>query len=161
MAHKVDNWGLKVGPAGPEKLLEDCWFFGNTKMSSITSSHDNKSCQQTYESIEKLSVNNPTTKGSIEVGRRRRRSQEASPKNSLPASASVEDEDEDEDEEEMEFSMGKLIRQASLTHSHTFPPKKQVLNCLLLIIEINCTVFVCFLSKFCYGQCLFSVNSHI
>lgn len=120
MGDKVDGCLLVGETVG---LLEHCWFFGNTKM-PVT-------FEETYESIAKLSVNNGAArKGSSEGGRRRRKSQEL--KNLVPGSSSQghfedEDGDEEEEEEEMEFSMGKLIRQASLNHSPTNPPKKQVL----------------------------------
>ncbi|KAL8512250.1 hypothetical protein ACS0TY_018630 [Phlomoides rotata] len=135
MDDKVDDEpllaGFKSEKVGPEKLLEDCWFFGNAKMSTTLSdpSQDHSYEEETYESIEKLSVSNPAASKGIshELGGRRRRriSQETSSNYILPASSPDDDDEEEEEEEEMEFSMGKLIRQASLNHSHTNPPKKQ------------------------------------
>lgn len=115
------------------QLLEDCWFFGNslhTKPNSrmlrsysdpcSSSNFPGNSYEETFESIEKLPLPqlDRTAKG-------RRSNRKAASKGggldrapSLPASL------ESTEEEEIEFSMGKLIRQASLNHSDNRPPRK-------------------------------------
>ncbi|KAG6424391.1 hypothetical protein SASPL_114809 [Salvia splendens] len=120
--------------------LEECWFFGNlleTKSKSIMvrslsdpcSSSSEKSYEETYETIKKLE------------SRRRSSNRKSSSKKksglarapSLPTSL----ESRDDDDDEVEFSMGKLIRQASL-NTRLPPPPSQIasnkasasLNCL-------------------------------
>lgn len=120
-----------------------------------------KSYEETYESIKKVPAghdecwqsnltirapsmppcmekqdNNPTTEGS-DPGRRKLNSKTSSRKllraPSLPTSLGAAEEFQDE---EMEFSMGKLIRQASLNNSDAMPPRthdaSKVLTQLLL-----------------------------
>lgn len=123
----------------PGELLEDCWFFGNTKSKSrmlrsfsdpCSSSNFAGSCsyEETYESINKLSRDRTT------ATKERRSNRKASTRNSLvrapslPTSLETDDFDEEEEEEEMEFSMGKLIRQASLNYSHARPPRTKVIS---------------------------------
>ena len=109
--------------------LEESWFFGNlleTKSKSrmvrslsdpCSSSSGEKSYEETYETIKKLE------------SRRRSSNRKSSSKKksglarapSLPTSLESRD---DEEEEEVEFSMGKLIRQASL--NTRLPPPPQI-----------------------------------
>lgn len=115
--------------------------------SSNSSHHDlpaGKSYEETYESIKRLPrmstslmrapsmpprlerkhSNIPITKGRDPAGRRRSNLEETSSSSdlarapSLPMSLGAE---EVEDEEEIEFSMGKLIRQASLKTADVLP----------------------------------------
>ncbi|KAH6764253.1 hypothetical protein C2S51_015502 [Perilla frutescens var. frutescens] len=115
--------------AAPGELLEDCWFFGNllqTKSKSkskssrlmlrslsdpcSSSSFPGKSYQETYDSITKRERSNTKTDQNLVRAP------------SLPTT--FETSHNFHDDEEMEFSMGKLIRQASLNHSHTRPPRR-------------------------------------
>ncbi|KAL3849216.1 hypothetical protein ACJIZ3_011098 [Penstemon smallii] len=147
MNPKVDIDGQKEEKVEPGELLENCWFFGNTKTRSMlrslsdpcTSSNyiqEKKSYEETYESINKLHGNeelsrrnlirqssvetkdqNPRTKGS---NRQRSKSKKKTSSNDLLRAPSLPTRFEDED---IEFSMGKLIRQASLKNSDTLPPR--------------------------------------
>lgn len=120
----------------PGELLEDCWFFGNAKSKSrmlrsfsdpcSSSNFAGSSYEETYESIKKLSRDRTPAATTKE----RRSNGRASSRNSLVRApslpTSLETEDFDDEEEEMEFSMGKLIRQASLNYSHARPPRTNV-----------------------------------
>ncbi|KAL1563730.1 hypothetical protein AAHA92_06160 [Salvia divinorum] len=112
----MDPYNLDGG-----ELLEECWFFGNlleTKLKprmvrslSDPCSSWGKSYEETYETIKKGSRRRSLNrKGSSSE---KKSSLVRAP--SLPTSLDF----EDEEEEEVEFSMGKLIRQASL---NTRPP---------------------------------------
>ncbi|KAG6421354.1 hypothetical protein SASPL_117905 [Salvia splendens] len=118
--------------------LEECWFFGNLletrsksrmvrSMSDPCSSSSGKSYEEAYETIKKLESRRSSNRKSSS---KKRRGLARAP--SLPTSL----ESRDNEEEEVEFSMGKLIRQASL--NTRFPPPSQIpsnkaspsLNCL-------------------------------
>ncbi|XP_051125727.1 uncharacterized protein LOC127247765 [Andrographis paniculata] len=120
---------------GPGKLLDEVWFFENlldtrprsnnnfsrsmsdpgTSSSSTLDDHHNngKSFEETYESIirKNIPVKDQSRLSRAEIADKLPRTP------SLPASL-IRDE-EDEDDEEREFSMGELIRQASLNNSET------------------------------------------
>ncbi|KAG6397836.1 hypothetical protein SASPL_139285 [Salvia splendens] len=117
----ADDGGEK--PTGPENLLDNRWFFNNPLDKKVTMSENKhvdtprpagKSYDETYESIMKLS-RPPTTLMKAPPSLERKNSEKAAPAMSnlargpsMPASLPS------EEEEEIEFSMGKLIRQASL-----------------------------------------------
>lgn len=116
------------------QLLEDCWFFGNslhTKSRSrmlrsysdpcSTSNFPGNSFEETFESIEKLPLPRPDRTAA--KGRRSNR-KALSKSGGLDRAPSLPATLESTEEEEIEFSMGKLIRQASLNHSETRPPRK-------------------------------------
>ncbi|KAH6795671.1 hypothetical protein C2S51_036657 [Perilla frutescens var. frutescens] len=117
--------------AAPGELLEDCWFFGNllqTKSKSnskssrlmlrslsdpcSSSSFPGKSYEETYDSITKRERSNRETDQNLVRAP------------SLPTS--FETSHNFHDDEEMEFSMGKLIRQASLNHSDSTRPPRRI-----------------------------------
>lgn len=81
-----------------------------------------KSHDETYESIMKLRPSMPPRSEKKhsnlvrDLGRRRWK-EETTASSNLESGG-----EEDEDEEEIEFSMGKLIRQASLKTSDSLPP---------------------------------------
>ncbi|PIN15725.1 hypothetical protein CDL12_11621 [Handroanthus impetiginosus] len=131
----------------PGELLEKSWFFGNRKTRMSRSFSDpcssssygretlpGKSYEETYESIKKLSGQNnliraPSLPPCLEKKDQKtsdsaRRKSNRKSKNllrapSLPANLEA----EEFQDEEMEFSMGKLIRQASLSNSDTIPAR--------------------------------------
>ncbi|XP_057796367.1 uncharacterized protein LOC131012434 [Salvia miltiorrhiza] len=112
------------------ELLEDCWFFGNllqTKSNSrmlrsfsdpcSSSNFPAKSYEEAYETINK---------GKTKSHRKTASSKKSSGGSlvrapSLPTTLET---DDFHDDEEVEFSMGKLIRQASLNYSDTRPPRQ-------------------------------------
>lgn len=123
----------------PGELLEDFWFFGNTKSKSrmlrsfsdpCSSSNFAGSCsyEETYESINKLSRDRTTVTKEIRSNRKASMRNSLVRAPSLPTSLETDDFDEEEEEEEMEFSMGKLIRQASLNYSQARPPRTKVIS---------------------------------
>lgn len=120
---------------GAEELLEDSWYFGNLLHAAKSARPRNsppaqrKSYQETYESIKRMSQkqSGPSTclvkapsmppisessSISSDVGRRRSKAETAS-------SDHLHEEVQDE---EVEFSMGTLIRQASLKKSDVMLP---------------------------------------
>ncbi|KAL1537917.1 hypothetical protein AAHA92_26717 [Salvia divinorum] len=127
-----DDGGEK--PAAPENLLDHRWFFNNPLDKKVDMSENRhvdtprpagKSYDETYESIMKQLSRPPTTlmkappslerKNSNPIAKGSEKSGKAAPSMShlargpsMPASLPP------EEEEEIEFSMGKLIRQASL-----------------------------------------------
>ncbi|KAL3636894.1 hypothetical protein CASFOL_019193 [Castilleja foliolosa] len=136
----------------PGELLDDCWFFGNLLHKSprmlrslsdpcsssnyIQENLPGQSYEETYESIKKLSVRDddeiirpnlikaPSVPSSLEKRSKRTNRKKSSSKNllrapSLPSSLETEELQDDE----IEFSMGKLIRQASMNYSDTLPPR--------------------------------------
>lgn len=108
-----------------------------------------KSYEETYESIKKSDEftrhnlvrapsvpsslerqdQTPTTKG---IDPQRSRSNRKASSNSLVRAPSLPSslETEEFQDEEIEFSMGKLIRQASLNYSDTLPPRKHAAKVL-------------------------------
>ncbi|KAL7103665.1 hypothetical protein ACP275_08G193600 [Erythranthe tilingii] len=165
----------------PGELLEDIWFFGNllqrksrmlrslsdpcTSFSSPSSSSSSskvyggqeepspeKSYEETYESIKKLSAGDepprrslirapsdpsssarkdqkPAKKGSDSL-RGKSSNRRRAPTNTLNRAPSLPTSLQETDEEENEFSMGKLIRQASMNYSDTLPPRKHAAKAL-------------------------------
>ncbi|GER29200.1 hypothetical protein STAS_05032 [Striga asiatica] len=150
----------------PSELLEDCWFFGNSlhrksrmfrSLSEPCTSSDfaidenspGKSYEETYRSIEKLSINErkierpslikaPSVPSTLE-----RKDQKSDPQRSKRSnknrkssrgglnrapSLPISLEPEEFQDEEVEFSMGKLIRQASMKNSDTLPPRTHSTN---------------------------------
>ncbi|KAL8510166.1 hypothetical protein ACS0TY_017109 [Phlomoides rotata] len=122
----------------PEELLEDCWFFGNllerkprmlrsysepcSSSSSNYNQESNLSYEETYDSINKLSLTEDQTPSRSKGSHlQRSKSSIRTSSNALVRAPSLPTTLENQDEE-IEFSMGKLIRQASLTH--TLPPRK-------------------------------------
>ncbi|CAA0816330.1 Unknown protein [Striga hermonthica] len=135
----------------PGELFEDCWFFDNllhrkSRMlrslsepcTSSNYAHDEnspgKSYEETYRSIEKLSIcDRKTERRSLikaqdqKIDPRRSKRSNKNKKSSrclnrapsLPTSL----EPEEFEDDEIEFSMGKLIRQASMNYSDTLPPR--------------------------------------
>ncbi|GER53446.1 hypothetical protein STAS_30956 [Striga asiatica] len=133
----------------PGELFEDCWFFDNllhrksrmlrSLSEPCTSSNygqdenlPEKSYEETYRSIEKLSIRDRKTEGKSLikdqkiVPQRSKRSNKNKKSSrclnrapSLPTSL----EPEEFEDDEIEFSMGKLIRQASMNYSDTLPPR--------------------------------------
>ncbi|KAL3821221.1 hypothetical protein ACJIZ3_007126 [Penstemon smallii] len=151
--HKSFSTDDDIEKIEPEEVWEDCWFFGNlldrkTRMlrslsdpctSSKSFNLPEKSYEETYESIEKLPVRkqvsnlirassmSPSVERKDETqtptSKVRSKSKKKTSSNkllrapSLPASLGT------EEDEEIEFSMGKLIRQASLNNSNILPPR--------------------------------------
>ncbi|EYU26356.1 hypothetical protein ABFS82_08G188100 [Erythranthe guttata] len=160
----------------PGELLEDIWFFGNllqrkSRMlrslsdpctSSFSSSSKvyggqeeaspEKSYEETYESIKKLSAGDepprrslirapsdpsssarkdqkPAKKGGDSL-RGKSSNRRRAPANALNRAPSLPTSLQETDEEENEFSMGKLIRQASMNYSDTLPPRKHAAKAL-------------------------------
>ncbi|CAA0808684.1 Unknown protein [Striga hermonthica] len=150
----------------PSELLEDCWFFGNSlhrksrmirSLSEPCTSSDfageenspGKSYEETYRSIEKLSISErkidrpslikaPSVPSTLE-----RQDQKSDPQRSKRSnknkkssrgglnrapSLPISLEPEEYQDEETEFSMGKLIRQASMKNSDTLPPRTHSTN---------------------------------
>ncbi|PIN03573.1 hypothetical protein CDL12_23905 [Handroanthus impetiginosus] len=134
--HKPKDDDLEI--MEPQELLEDSWFFGNLlqrKSRMLRSFSDpctssnyrqeilsEKSYEEIYASIKNLS-NTAATKGSDS---RRSTSNKKTSSNGLVRAPSLPTSLETEEllDEELEFSMGKLIRQASLNYSDKLPPRQ-------------------------------------
>lgn len=140
----------------PGELMEEGWFFGNLldrkkfmlrsysdPGASSNTSHEilsEKSYEETYESIKKLSVgtefDRPNLIRTPSMPRTKKSNKERQKCVDLlraPSLPTYLEEDEFHDEES-EFSMGKLIRQASLNHSVRGTPPKVLLNLLYMYL---------------------------
>ncbi|KAL3652584.1 hypothetical protein CASFOL_002265 [Castilleja foliolosa] len=133
-----------------EKLLEHLWFFSNILldkktnpiMSNTINASSNvimsgKSSEETYKSIQKLSggqdeswpsnlVRAPSLPPRVEKNDRNRLTNKIDDDPGRRLSSN--EKNEECQDEESEFSMGKLIRQASLSNSESFPPRRQAAN---------------------------------
>ncbi|KAL0406769.1 UNVERIFIED_CONTAM: hypothetical protein Slati_3990800 [Sesamum latifolium] len=132
----------------PEDLLEECWFFGNllqrkSRMlrsfsdpcTSFDYSQDNlpgKSYEETYASIknEEIRRAGPGAGQSLQGDPRKSKPDGKAPGNRLVRAPSLPTSLEKEEfhDEESEFSMGKLIRQASMKHRDNLPPRQLSAN---------------------------------
>lgn len=129
------------GKMEPGELLEDGWFFGNSlhrkprmlrSMSDpCTSSLPAKSFDETYASINKQVTqshgpqppNLPRKLGKSDKKMIMSLSSKGLPRApSLPIT--LQEREDFHDDEEVEFSMGKLIRQASMKPSDRLPPRQ-------------------------------------
>ncbi|CAA2938680.1 Hypothetical predicted protein [Olea europaea subsp. europaea] len=132
----------------PGELMEEGWFFGNLldrkkrmlrsysdPCTSLNTTFSEKSYEETYKSIEKLSVgmelDQPSLmrtpsmpeKGSVHRTKKSNGQGKRVDLLRAPSLPTCSGEEEFQDEES-DFSMGKLIRQASLNHSDRKTPTK-------------------------------------
>ncbi|KAM7492556.1 hypothetical protein LguiA_035477 [Lonicera macranthoides] len=127
----------------PGSLLEQGWFFGNfldkkrkmlrcysdpcpssnpTQEMLVRKSYDH---QNSSSASSKTKVSSKENGGSLRLNKPNLCTNGLVRAPSLPpciGKVEVDDEDEDEDDEESEFTMGRLIRQASLNLSDILPP---------------------------------------